>query len=110
MNVAPVISCQNFDLSPAIENLVRRRIGTLVKRHEQIAGCDVAIDAAQTKMRKGRIFRVTLNMDMRGPAPLASREIAQGSAQDDLILAVKRAFGAAEKAINKRKKMTDALS
>jgi len=109
MQVKPLISCHNFDLSPAVENLVRRRTGALVKRYEQIAGCEVMMDAAQKKMRKGREYRVKLNMDMLGPDPSISREIVQGSAQDDLILAVKRAFGAAEKTIKKRKKGLETL-
>ena len=104
MQVEPLISCQNFDLSPAVENLVRRRTGALVKRYEHIAGCEVKMNAAQKKTRNGRDFRVRLNMDMLGPDSSVSREIAQGSAQDDLILAVKRAFGAAEKIIKKAKR------
>ena len=109
MQVEPLISCHNFDLSPAVENLVRRRTGALVKRYEQIAGCEVMMDAAQNKMRNGREYRVKLNMDMLGPDPSISREIVQGSAQGDLILAVKRAFGAAEKTIKKRKKRLETL-
>lgn len=108
MQVEPLISCRNFDLSQAIENLVRRRTDALVKRYEQIAGCEVTMEAAQTKMRNGREYRVMLNLDMLGPDPSVSREIAQGRAQDDLILAVKRAFGVAEKTIKKRKKEMEA--
>lgn len=110
MQMEQFISCQNFDLSPAVENLVRRRTSVLLKRYDQIAGCDVMMDAANKKMPNGREYRVKLNMDMLGPDSSVYREIAQGSAQDDLILAVKRAFGAAEKSIKKRNKVVEALS
>lgn len=46
-----------------------------------------------------------MNLRLPGPNLSISREVAQGSAQDNLMLAVNRAFSAAEKAIKKRKKI-----
>ena len=104
MQIEPIISYQNIDHSPAVEDLVRRRIAALEKRHSRITGCEVTMDAPQNKKRHGRVFRVRLHLHLPGPDLSISREAAHGSAQDDLILAVNRAFSAAEKALKKQKK------
>ena len=105
MQIEPIISYQNLDHSPVVEDLVRERIEALEKRYDRITGCEVTMDAPQKRKRHGRVFRVRLNLRLPGQDLSVSREVAQGSAQDDLILAVNRAFSAAEKAVKKRKKV-----
>ena len=46
---------------------------------------------------------------MPGPDVSISREVAQGSAREDLVLAVNRAFTAAEKTLKRRKKVMDGV-
>lgn len=105
MQIEPIISYQNLDHSPAVEELVHTRIKALEKRYERITGCEVTLDAPQKKKRHGRVFRVRLYLRLPGPDLSFSRAVSQGSAQDDLMLAVNRAFSAAEKAVKKRKKV-----
>lgn len=105
MQTEPIIAYRNIDHSPVVEDLVRRRIAMLEQRDDRITGCEVTMEAPQKRKRHGRIFRVRLNLHMPGPDLTVSREIAQGGAQDDLVLAVNRAFSAAEKALKKRKKV-----
>jgi cold shock CspA family protein/ribosome-associated translation inhibitor RaiA len=109
MQIEPIIAYHNIDHSPAVENLVHRRIKMLERRNDRLAGCEVTMEAPQRKKRHGRVFSVRLNLRLPGPDLSISREIAQGSAQDDLILAVNRAFTAAEKALKKRKKTMDGV-
>ena len=104
MQIDPIIAYRNIDHSPAVEALVRRRIEMLERRDDRITGCDVTLEAPQKKQRHGSVYKVRLNLHMPGPDLSISREVAQGSAQDDLMLAVNRAFSAAETALKKRKK------
>lgn len=104
MQMDPIISYRNVDHSPAIDDIIRTRIAALELRDHRITGCVVTLDSPQKKKRNGRVLRVRLNLHLPGPDLTVAREIAQGSAQDDLILAVNRAFAAAEKALKKRKK------
>ncbi len=104
MQIEPIISYHNLDHSPAVDDLVQERIAALERRYDRITGCEVMLDAPQKKKRHGRVFRVRLSLRLPGPDLSVSREVAQGSAQDDLILAVNRAFSATEKALKKRKK------
>lgn len=105
MQIEPIISYQNLDHSPVVEDLVREHIEALEKRYDWIIGCKVTLYAGQKKKRHGRVLGVKLNLRLPGPDLSISREVAQGSAQDDLMLAVNRAFNAAGKATKKRKEM-----
>ena len=67
------------------------------------------MEAPQHWNRHGRAFKVRLNLHLPGPDLSISREIVQGSAQGDLILAVNRPFPAAEKVLKKRKKQVDGI-
>ena len=109
MQEPPKISYHNLTPSPAVETLVHRRIKVLELRHDRITGCEVTMEAPQKRKRHGRIFKVRLNLHLPGPDLSISKEIAQGSAQDDLILAVNRAFTAAETVLKKRKKKMDGI-
>ena len=109
MQIEPIISYHNVDPSPAVNTVVHRRIKALELRDERITGCDVTLEAPQKRKRHGRVFKVRLNLHLPGPDLSIARETAQGSAQDDLVLAVNRAFSAAEKALKKRKKKLDGI-
>jgi len=109
MQAPPKISYHNLASSPAIENLVQRRIKALELRHDRLTGCEVTMEAPQKRKRHGRVFKVRLNLHLPGPDLSISKEVAQGSAQEDLILAVNRAFTAAEKQLKKRKKKMNGL-
>ena len=58
MQIEPIISYQNIDHSPVVEDLVRERIAALEKRYDRITGCEVTLNAPQKRMRHGRVFRV----------------------------------------------------
>lgn len=109
MQIEPIISYRNIDHSPAVDDLVQTRIAALELRDDRITGCEVTIDAPQKRKRHGRVLRVRLNLRLPGPDITVGREVAQGSAKDDLVLAVNRAFAAAEKTLKKRKKTMDGI-
>ena len=104
MQIAPIISYRNIDPSPAVTELVNRRIGVLERISDRITGCDITLDAPQKRKIHGRVFRARVNLHIPGPDFSVSREVAQGSARDDLLLAVNRAFSAAEKHLKSQKK------
>lgn len=104
MQTDPVIAYRNLDPSPAVNALIPGRIAALERINRRITGCEVTLEAPQKRKRRGRVFRVRLTLHLPGPDLSVAREVAQGSAQDDLILAVNRAFSAAERALKRQKK------
>ena len=71
---------------------------------DRITGCEITLDAPQKRKIHGRVFRAHVNLHIPGPDFSVSRQVAQGSARDDLLLAVNRAFSAAEKHLKSQKK------
>lgn len=100
-----MISYHNLDASPAVDAIARRRTEKLEHLFERIIGCDLALEALQRRKRHGRTVRAHLVVHLPGPDISVERTVAQGSAQDDLILAVNRAFSAAEKMLKRQKKV-----
>ena len=103
----PILSFHNLDPSPSISALVARRIAVLERLHPRLIGCDVTLDAPQKRKRHGRILRARVTLHLPGPNIHAERSFAQGSARDDLLLALNRAFSAIETRM-KRMKLTKA--
>lgn len=109
MQTDPIISYRNLDSSPAVQALIKKRISAVERINDRITGCEVILQAPQKRKLHGRIFKVRLNLHLPGPDLTISRTVAQGSAQDDLMLAVNRAFSAAEKQLKHQKKMMQAV-
>lgn len=109
MQTAPVITYRNLESSPAVAAVVSKRIAALERLSDRITGCAVILEAPQKRKLHGRVIRVRLNLHVPGPDLSVAREVAQGSAQDDLILAVNRAFSAAEKQLKRQKKVMGAV-
>lgn len=105
MQTAPVISYHNLDPSPAVDAIVARRTEKLEQFFDRIIGCELALEALQRRQRHGRTVRAHLVVHLPGPDLSVERTVAQGSAQEDLMLAVNRAFTAAEKLLKRHKKV-----
>ncbi|KFE33892.1 HPF/RaiA family ribosome-associated protein [Thioclava atlantica] len=104
MQIEPIISYRNIEPSEAVTTLVKRRISVLERLHDRITGCEVVLDAPQKRKVSGRVFEARLTLHIPGEDFHAERSVAQGSARDDLLLAVNRTFSAAEKHLKRQKK------
>lgn len=105
METAPVITYRHIDPSPAVETLIGRRVRKLERINDRIVGCDVTLEAPQKERRKGRVYSVRVVLRIPGPDLSAARTVAQGSARDDVLLAMNRAFSAAETQLKRQKKV-----
>jgi ribosome-associated translation inhibitor RaiA/cold shock CspA family protein len=105
MQIDPIISWRNLDPSPAVEDLVRRRIAALEKRFDRLIGCEVVLEAPQKRRVSGEVFRAAITLRIPGEDFHVEREVAQGNAHDDLLLAANRAFSAAETHLKRQKKV-----
>ena len=92
-----------------MNELIRRRISVLERLHDRITGCEITLDAPQKRKVSGRVFRAHLSLHIPGPDFSIAREVAQGTARDDLLLAVNRAFSGAEKHLKRQKKKMSAV-
>lgn len=105
METAPIITYRHVDPSPAVETLIGRRVKKLEQINDRIVGCDVTLEAPQKPRRRGRLYSVRVMLRTPGPDLSAARTVAQGSARDDVLLAMNRAFSAAETRLKRQKKV-----
>jgi ribosomal subunit interface protein len=103
MQTLPIITFRNLETSPAVEAVVDKRIAALEHFSDRITGCEVILEAVQKRKLNARAFSVRVNVQLPGPDLSVTRTVAQGTAQDDLLLAVNRAFTAAEKQLKKQR-------
>lgn len=109
MQIEPIISYRNIEPSPDVDETIRRRISVLERIDNRITGCEVTLDAPQKRKAQGRVMRAHLNLHIPGPDFSVTRSVAQGSARDDLLLAINRAFSGAEKQLKRQKKKMGAV-
>ncbi len=107
MESEPTITYRGMDSTPTVESLARRRIEELERIHDRLIGCDVVVEATQGRRRTASGYRVRVNVHLPGPDISVSREVAQGAARDDVVLAVNRAFSAAERRLREQKRVME---
>lgn len=105
MQSSPEITFRNMPPSPVIMALIEKRTAVLERACDRITGCEITLDAQPKRKRHGREFRVRINLRIPGPDLRVVRDICRGSAQDDLKLAVNRAFSAAEARLHRQKRL-----
>jgi cold shock CspA family protein/ribosome-associated translation inhibitor RaiA len=93
----PTIAWRHVDASPIVETLATKRYERLRRFGEGIESCDIVVEGMPKRKRTARGFRVRVTLHLPGPDLTAQREVAQGSAQEDIELALNRAFSALEK-------------
>ena len=109
MQIEPIISYRHLDPSDAVTAHVQKRLAALEHFHHRIVGCEVTLDAPQKRKRTGRIVRAKVDLRLPGDDIHVERSIARGSAREDLLLAINRAFAAAEKTLKHHRKVKGGL-
>jgi cold shock CspA family protein len=97
MQVEPQISFHGMDRSMSAEAKIRERIDHLERSHGRITSCRVKVEAPHRHGRQGKIFRVSI--DIRVPAGEVAVSDAHelDHAHEDLMVAIRDAFDAAER-------------
>ena len=104
MEVPMEISFHNMDKSPAVENLIYKKVGKLERVCDHIISCRVTVDQEQRRHRKGNVAQVRI--DLRIPPSheiVVKRESREGTLQEQLPMLVHRAFNAAQRKAKKLK-------
>lgn len=97
----PEISFRHVDYSEAVEAAVQERIERLERLYDPIMGCIVTIDAPHRQKHKGRIYTVDIDLSLPGAEVVVTRDPQKNHAHEDVYVAIRDAFDAAEKQIKK---------
>ncbi len=91
------ITYRDFQASEAITVKVRDYAAKLETFHNRITGCRVVIEALNRRHRKGNLYNVRIDVTVPGKELVVGREAAASHAHEDLYVAVRDAFHAAQR-------------
>lgn len=96
------ITFREMPVSPAVEARVRERAAALERFHARITSCHVVIEAHHRHQQQGRLFHVTVHVVVPEGEVVITRDPAAHHAHEDVYVAVRDAFDAAERRLQDR--------
>ncbi len=100
MQVPVRIHFRNMPSSPFVEARIRQEVEGLTNLGRSIHGCDVTVTAPSTHHHKGGVFTVRIEVRVPGSEVVVSREGPHNPAHQDVYVAIRDAFAAAEHQIS----------
>jgi ribosomal subunit interface protein len=97
MEVPTQISFRGVESSAAIEAKVRERVARLERYYDRIIGCRVMIEAPHRRHQHGTIYHVRVDVVVPGGELVVNREPAEHHQHEDLYVAIRDAFDAAQR-------------
>jgi ribosomal subunit interface protein len=97
----PEISFRSIEQSDAIEAAVRDRIDRLERLFQPITGITVTIDAPHRQHHTGKIYTVDIDLTVPGDEIVVNRDPQKNHAHEDIYVAVRDAFDAAERQLKR---------
>jgi ribosomal subunit interface protein len=96
MDIPLEISFQNIDPSEFVEARIRERVDKLQRYYDRINSCRVAVRLPHKQHQKGNIFHVRIEIRVPGTELVISRDPGDINAHQDVYVAIRDAFDAAE--------------
>jgi ribosomal subunit interface protein len=94
------VTFRDIDPSEAIEARIRERAKRLDRFHERIMGCRVRVEAPRRQGRKGHIYQIRIELTVPGDTLVINRAHAESHAHEDVYVAIRDAFDAAERQLD----------
>jgi cold shock CspA family protein/ribosome-associated translation inhibitor RaiA len=96
------ISFPDMPSSEAVEAQVRERAEALEHFHPKITGCHVVVEAHHRHQHQGRLYHVAIHLVLPEGEIAVTRDPAEHHAHEDVLVAVRDAFDAAERRLEDR--------
>jgi cold shock CspA family protein/ribosome-associated translation inhibitor RaiA len=93
----PQVTLHGIGPSPAIEQVLRRKLAWLRRYFPRIVGCRVSVEAPPRHRRKGRLYSVRVDVTVPGGELVVARNPSLDQAHEDLLVAIRDAFDAARR-------------
>lgn len=100
MQIPVQITFRDMEPSPAIEQRVREKTAKLERFFDRITSCRVLIEAPHVHQHKGRLFHVRVDLTIPGGELVVSRNPSEHHAHEDVYVAIRDAFKAAERQLD----------
>ena len=102
MQIPLRITFRDMPSSETVEARVRERAAALERFHPKITGCHVVIEAHHRHHRQGHLYHVSVHIVLPEGEIAVTRDPAEHHAHEDVLVAVRDAFDAAERRLEDR--------
>jgi ribosomal subunit interface protein len=97
MQIPLQITFKGMEPTEAIEAKIRQKVDKLNKHHDRITACHVLVEAPHRSHNKGVLFTVHIDLTVPGGEIAVNKEHGDEHAHEDLYVAIRDAFAAAER-------------
>ncbi len=91
------ITFHGLDHSDAVEARIRQRAAALDRLDRSLTSCKVRVEARHERHRQGNLYSVHVELHLPGHTIVASRDRHDEHAHEDVYVAIRDAFDAAER-------------
>lgn len=91
------ISFRDVEASDAVEAKIREGAARLERYFDRITGCRVVVASISRRHHKGRLYQISIDLDVPGGELVVNRESGHNHAHEDIYVAVRDAFRAARR-------------
>lgn len=86
------VTVRDFDLSPALNTLINKRISKLDRFYNRIFGCHVIVELIQKHKHQGKLFLIKIDLTVPGKELVITKQ-----SNEDIYVAIRDAFKALER-------------
>ena len=97
MQLPVQISFRGMEPSDAVEAKIRERAAKLDRFFDHIMGCRVVVESPHRRHHQGKLFHVRVDLTVPGGEFAVTREPAEHHAHEDVFVAIRDAFDAAQR-------------
>lgn len=91
------ISFRGMERSEAIETRIRERAAELDQYYDRITSCRVVVESPHRRHHQGKLYHVRIDLTVPGAELVVTREPAEHHAHEDVYVAIRDAFDAAQR-------------
>lgn len=91
------ISFHGLAASEAVADQIRERAARLERFYKRIVSCRVVVEVPHRRHHQGRLYHVRIDLTVPGDELVISRESSEDHAHEDVHVAVRDAFDAAQR-------------
>lgn len=99
------ITFRDIDSSDAVKARIEERAEKLSRLHERITGVHAVVDAPHRRGRKGRLYRVQIDVTLPGAEVVVTRDRHDRHEHEDVFVAIRDAFDALERRLEAKHRM-----
>lgn len=101
MTVPLQITFRDLPSSAAVEEQIRERADNLARLFDRLTACRVTVEGRHRPQRAGRVTHLCIELSVPGKTITIGRGAAEFEAHDDVFVAVRAAFDAARRRLDR---------